>query len=221
MIEQRPRRLRNPAATHEALLIAARTLLARDGPDGVSLSAVAQLAGVSRGTAYQRFATRQTLVKAALDSVSSELFEAAFGDPEAAAQRPVGQVDILSLTTSLADFAIENPELCRIWFLQLLASKDPDEDPFVHHYLASFRKLAKTDKMVPGIDSEIASLMLLAGNFLWPVWSKAHEKDDAERRALARRYVDETLRLSLFGTICAEAYPELATQLGGKSLLAP
>ena len=39
-------------------------LLARSGPEGVSLSEVARLAGVNRGTAYQHFDTREGLIEA-------------------------------------------------------------------------------------------------------------------------------------------------------------
>ena len=48
MTDIRKRRARDPVATREAILEAARALLAKDGPDGVSLSEVAHLAGVNR-----------------------------------------------------------------------------------------------------------------------------------------------------------------------------
>jgi AcrR family transcriptional regulator len=65
------RRVRNTTATRAAILEAARTLLAKDGPDGVSLSEVAKLAGVNRGTAYQHFATREAVIEAAVAEVSA------------------------------------------------------------------------------------------------------------------------------------------------------
>ncbi|WP_372799532.1 TetR/AcrR family transcriptional regulator [Litorivivens sp.] len=46
-------RRRDKAATREAILEAARTVLASDGPDALSLSKVANLADINRGTAYQ------------------------------------------------------------------------------------------------------------------------------------------------------------------------
>src|SRR5438309_1767095 len=55
MSEARKRRPRDPEGTREAILEAARTRLAADGPEGLSLSEVAHLAGVNRGTAYQHF----------------------------------------------------------------------------------------------------------------------------------------------------------------------
>lgn len=211
MTKPRSRRPRDPVATRAVILDAARALLARDGPDGMSVSAVAALAGINRGTAYQHFATREELVAATTQSVSDLLFHAAFGDPDQAEGRPVEDIDITLLTTTLADFAVDNPALCRIWFLQLLASDEPAQDPFWRQYAGSLRRFTETDLAEPGIDSDVFSLLMLAGNFLWPVWTKTHEKTPAERRVLARRFALESLRLSMHGTMRVECFPEIET----------
>ena len=109
-------------ATREAILEAARTKLASDGPEGLSLSEVAHLAGVNRGTAYQHFETREKLIKATADWASDKLFRAVFGDPDTLGERRIDEVDISDLTDRTAYFAMENPELCRVWLLQLLSS---------------------------------------------------------------------------------------------------
>ena len=49
MTDIRKRRPRDPAATREAILEAAQALLAKHGPEGISLAEVATLAGVNRG----------------------------------------------------------------------------------------------------------------------------------------------------------------------------
>jgi AcrR family transcriptional regulator len=212
MTKVRTRRPRDPVGTREVILTAARALLAKDGPEGLSVSAVANLAGINRGTAYQHFQSREELVLATTKSVSDQLFHAAFGDPETARRRRLEDVDIMRLTTTLADFAVDNPELCRIWFLQLLASDEPAQDPFWREYVGSFRRFAQSDMAKSGIDSDVFSLMLLAGNFLWPVWAKSHEKTEEERRALARRFARESVRLSLYGTMREENFPEIVAQ---------
>jgi len=213
MTKVRKRRPRDPVATREVILEAARALLARDGPEGLSVSAVAALAGVNRGTAYQHFETREKLAEATNRSVSDQLFHAAFGDPETVRERRVEEVDVWKLTTTLADFAVDNPVLCRIWFLQLLASDEPAQDPFWREYVSSLRRFAETDLAKPGIDHEVMSMLMLAGNFLWPVWTKTHEKDENERRILARRFSTECLRLSLHGSMKAEHFPDIVEQL--------
>jgi AcrR family transcriptional regulator len=214
MTQVRKRRPRDPVATREVILKAAREVLAKDGPEGISVSSVAVLAGVNRGTAYQHFDTREALIAATTQSVSDLLFRATFGDPASTAERNVEEADVGLLTATLAEFAVDNPALCRIWFLQLLASDEPAQDPFWREFAGSFRRFTETDLAEPNVDTEVLSLMVLAGNFLWPVWTKAHEKTPEARRTLARRFSDECLRLSLFGTMKAEHFPELVEQLG-------
>ena len=216
MSEQRLRRPRDPVATRKVILEAARTLLAVDGPDGMSVSAVAALAGINRGTAYQHFSTREQLVEATTKSVSDELFHAAFGDPATAKDRRIEEVDITKLTTTLADFAVDNPALCRVWFLQLLASEAPAQDPFWREYSDSLRRFAETELAEPGIDCDVFSLLMLAGNFLWPVWTRSHEKTAEERRVLARQFSVECLRLSMHGTMRVDRFPEIEKLVANK-----
>jgi AcrR family transcriptional regulator len=207
------RRPRDPEATREVILEAARTLLAKDGPEGISLSEVAHLAGVNRGTAYQHFETREKLIQATTEWVSDKLFRAAFGDPATIGERRIDEVDIADMTDRLSDFAMENPELCRVWLLQLLASPDPAADPFWREYLGSLERWAKSDLAVPGIDAEVLSVMNLAGIFLWPIWARSHAEDAAARSRLARRFAKEVLRLSMYGSLRPDAYPEIAERL--------
>ncbi|WIW90127.1 TetR/AcrR family transcriptional regulator (plasmid) [Sphingobium sp. V4] len=213
MTEARKRRSRDPEATREAILEAARALLAKDGPEGISLSEVAVLAGVNRGTAYQHFETRDKLIQATADWVSDRMFRAVFGDPETIGERRVEQVDIADTTDRLAIFAMENPELCRIWLMQLLASPDPMADPFWREYEGSLQRFADTDLAQDGIDVEVLSVMMLAGAFLWPVWAQSHARADEERRDLARRVAQESLRLCMYGSMRPERFPDIADRL--------
>lgn len=213
MAASRPRRARDPQATREDILEAARTLLAKNGPEGVSLSGVALLAGVNRGTAYQHFETREKLIEATLAEVSDRMFRAVFGDPETIGERQVEQVDMVDVTERLASFAMENPELGRIWLLQVLASPDPSRDPFWREYEGSIARFAKTSLAQPGVDSEVLAVITLGSNFLWPVWGRAHSQTDDERRDLAHRFANEMLRLSMYGTLQAAKYPDIAAQL--------
>jgi AcrR family transcriptional regulator len=215
MSETRKRRPRDPEATREAILEAARTRLAVDGPEGLSLSEVAHLAGVNRGTAYQHFETREKLIKATADWVSDKLFRAVFGDPDKVGERRVEQVDVAELTDRLASFAMDNPELCRVWLLQVLSSPDPASDPFWKEYEGSQARFFQTDLAQDSIDSEVLSVIMLAGAFLWPVWARSHAGSDSERRQLARRYAQECLRLSMFGSMRSERFPEIAERVKG------
>jgi AcrR family transcriptional regulator len=214
MTELRKRRSRNPEATRAAILDAACTLLAKDGPEGISLSEVATLAGVNRGTAYQHFETREKLIEATASWVSDKMFRAVFGDPETIGERQVEQVDVSALTDRLINFAMDNPELCRIWLLQLLSSPEPTADPFWREYEGSLARFAKTDLAQPDVDTEALSIINLAGAFLWPVWARSHAHGDEERGALAKRFTQETLRLSMYGSLQSERFPQIAERLG-------
>lgn len=213
MAQVKTRRQKNPAATREVILEAARTLLAQSGPEALSLSEVATLAGVNRGTAYQHFATRDKLIEATMQWVSENMFRAVFGDSASIAERRIEEVDTAAIMDRMTQFAIENPELCRIWFLQLLASPDPSTDTFWCEFAGSLRRFTETDLAENGVDAEVWSVMLLAGTFIWPVWVRAHDRGPTERQDLAYRFAQESLRLSMFGTMKADKFPKIAERL--------
>lgn len=217
MSEKRKRRARNPEATREAILTAARSILAKDGQEALSLSEVAQLAEVNRGTAYQHFETREKLIAATLQSVSDKIFREVFGDPETIGERDVEQVDMVDVTERLVAFAMNNPELGRIWLLQVLSAPDPAEDMFWREYAGSIGRFATTELAEPNIDIEVFSVITLAASFLWPVWARSHSQSEAERKALAHRFAHEMVRLSMYGTLKSERLPQIAAQLESAS----
>lgn len=192
---------------------ASRTLLAKHGPEGISLSEVANLAGVNRGTAYQHFETREKLIEATTQSVSDAMFRAVFGDPQTIGQRRVDDVDVADMTDRLVQFAMGNPELCRIWLLQILSSPEPATDPFWREYEGSLARFANSDLAQPGIDTEALSVINLAGAFLWPVWARSHAQKDEERLSLGRRLVQEMLRLSMYGSLQSDRFPQIAERV--------
>ena len=206
---RRPRRKRDPEGTREAILQAAGVVLAQDGKEGVSVAQVAQRAGVNRGTAYQHFQTREQLIEATTSWVSERLYRAVFGDPAVAQDQPVESISIEALTEHIAQFAMDNPDIGRVWLFELLSSKRPANDPFWQQYLSNFDRFSKTELAQPGVDAEVASVLTLAGAFLWPVWARAHSRSTKERQQMAKRFTREMLRFSLHGSLRPEKYPEL------------
>ncbi len=210
----RTRRKRDPVSTREAILVAAREVLAQDGKEGLSVAAVAIRAGVNRGTAYQHFQTRDQLIEATAAWVSDKLYEAVFGD----AKEPVfadssENINVQTVADRVTAFAMENPELGRVWLFEVLSSQRPASDRFWHQYQSNFEQFAKSEFAQPGIDTEMMSVLSLVGSFLWPVWIRAHTRTAKERRELAERFSRELLRLSLHGTMRPEKYPELVAQM--------
>lgn len=210
-MEKTPRR-RNKAATREAILDAARTVLASDGPDALSLSKVAHLAGINRGTAYQHFETREELIKATVDWVSEHLSTTIFGNvgvDETGHWEGGGERPVYEIVAGLVDFAVENPALCRIWLFEVLASKNPGEDRFFRQFKDSTRELAESEFAQDGIDAEALSVLMLAGYFLWPVWVDSHARSKKDREKMATRMRREVLRLCLHGVLKAKEFPHL------------
>ena len=212
---RRPRRKRDPEGTREAILEAAGLVLAQDGKEGVSVAQVAQRAGVNRGTAYQHFQTREQLIEATASWVSDKLYRAVFGDPAVPHEKPTDSTGIETLTEHLAQFAMDNPEIARVWLFELLSSKRPASDRFWQEYVSNFEQFAQTESAQPGIDTEVASVMMLAGAFLWPVWARVHSRTSKERETMAKRLTREMLRISLHGTLRPEKYPDLAERVRG------
>lgn len=213
MSDRKPRRPRDPEATRKVILAAAMKHLAEYGPDGLSLSEVARAAGVNRGTAYQHFATREALIRAALARVSETMREAVFGGPEMEGERRERGAGPMEFTDRIARFGMENPALCRIWLFDLLSSDDPSADPFWKEYAGSLAHFASTERAQEGVDSEVLSVILVASAFLWPVWARAHDKDGKERHRLAERFVRETMRLSMYGSMKPAEFPEIVERL--------
>lgn len=203
------RRARDPEATRSDILEAALVLLAQDGPEAVSLSAVAVKAGVNRGTAYQHFETREKLVEEALQLVSDRMFEAVFGTLDLAPDRDIEKVDMVEVTERISSFAMENSDLCRIWLMQMLNMPDPSQDRFWREYVGSLERFSKTDMAQPGIDVEPFAITNLAGTFFWPIWARSHSHSEEERAALADRYALEIMRFSLYGSVKKERLPNV------------
>lgn len=216
-----PRR-RNKAATREEILAAARSVLASDGPDALSLSKVAHLAGVNRGTAYQHFETREELIKATVASVSEQLSEAMFADTgvdsEGHWQGESTERPVYDVIGRVVNFAVENPALCRIWLFEVLSSDNPSDDLFFRQFKDSTEELVESEDGQDNVDAEALSVIMLAGYFLWPVWVDAHAKNDQQRDAMSKRMLREVLRLNLHGVLRKERFPQLQ-QLMEKDML--
>jgi len=107
-------------ATRERLLEATLESLAETGWHGTSVVAVAARAGMSRGAAQHHFATRDELVRAAVDRVSDDLADSLRA--KAAARQ--GQDRVLSVLEVLAEIWTETAgrAAMQLW---MAAAADP------------------------------------------------------------------------------------------------
>jgi AcrR family transcriptional regulator len=199
---------RDPSRTREAILEVAGKLIGKDGPEGLSVSQVALLAGVNRGTAYHHFPTREELLSSTKAWVSEKICRQVFGELTVSGTRDVNR-DPRTVIENLANFAMENPEICRVWLHDVLSSSQPSNDPFWSLYKAHVDGFVDSEFAQPGIDSEVHTVLMLVSVFLWPVWARAQTQTAAGRKKMAKRFSNEVLRLVLHGALRKEMFPEL------------
>jgi AcrR family transcriptional regulator len=188
-----------PSATRQAILSAAKSLLAEQGRDALNMSRVARRARINRGTTYLHYASREALLLETLKDVSRELcaeiFERQSGLVEENPDKWVAGAE------RLARFAMAKPALGQIWLNYILTSDAAARDPFWKQWIEASRLLAKTDRSRPGIDAEVLAVMLLSTYFVWPIWVEAHTPAGASRDAMATRLANETVRLLRHGVL--------------------
>ena len=223
--QPRQRRKRDPASTRVSILEAAKTILAQDGAEGLSVSSVAKLANVNRGTAYQHFQAKEDLIRATLDWVSHQLLDAVFEGGDLGGERPENLLEpdmehlpevinrMAEFNLRLADYAIENPEIGRIWLYDVLSRENPKEDVFYKRFEQALQTLAQSDASLNDMDIEVLAVLMLTGYFLWPVWVRSHARNRKARRQMAERFASEVLRLSMYGVLRADSHAILKAYL--------
>lgn len=118
----KPRKLPTQAraqATVETILAATKKVLAREGYEGMSTNRVAEVAGVSIGSLYQYFPSKQALVNALIQRHLSRMTEVL--QETAAAEGEIGTVEQATRTVIRAIFAAHrvNPGLHRVLLEQI------------------------------------------------------------------------------------------------------
>lgn len=196
------KRRRNPELTRESILKVAGQLMAKDGPEGLSVSKVAQLAGVNRGTAYHHFKTREQLVQETMTWVSEKLTHSIYGSDD-----PAAKLNPQSATEKLAKFAMEYPEFSRVWLFEIMTSKDPSKDPFWSCFLHNMEDFVEKGLAQPDLDAEVHAVIMLVGTVMWPVWARAKTDDKEELEASTTRYLREIFRLAMNGALIKSKFP--------------
>jgi len=207
------RRARDPLATKEAILLATQSRLATTGPEGVSLVDIAQLAKVNRSTVYEHFKSRENLIDRTRAWISHKLYRAVFANLTRLGERPFETIDQLVLNERLATFAMDNPEACRVWLMQVVSLADPDEDPFWSEYAGAVARFSKTECAQDNIDPEVLAFIMLSSAFLWPMFVSNRRKGARQLRMEAHRYLHEIMRMGLYGIIRPECFPDVVRQV--------
>ena len=61
----------------------------------------------------------------------------------------------------------------------------------------------------PGVDLEVYAFNSLVSSLLWPIWVGAHAKSVKAKKKMQQRFVDETMKLALFGALVPDRHTEL------------
>jgi AcrR family transcriptional regulator len=194
--------------TRLQIIEAARKLLAHGGSNGISVSQVARVARVNRGTAYSHFGSREELIAATINHVSQEIVdklykinEQAFGEGFSARSK--------ELVDELALFFLDNSELGRIWLFEVLARNDVSSDPLWRTLRDSIERFSPSKFGREGVDADVLAVMTFGAYFLWPLLVKADKLSPKERKRMAVRVSNEMMRNSLYGSLRPETVPSL------------
>jgi AcrR family transcriptional regulator len=191
-----PRR-RDFERNRRRILSAARRVLAERGPEALTVSEVADRAGLNRTTAYQHFRKRDALAAAVMRELADEV-TGMLREP-----RPVwGHVD------QMVSWFLVHPELARLTLHQLISEKSLPE-PAWSTYRAHVRKIAHSRRAQRGVDAEMLSHLLLCVGVLWPLVARRRYDDLESARKATARFTRELRRLLIRGVMKPEAWPEL------------
>src|SRR6056300_1695928 len=208
----RPVRRNNsdPEATRREILQAALELLSRDGPEALSVAAVARRAGVNRGTAYQHFSTREELTHATVKWIGERMYEEFYGEAERAGSKGDARLPTPEEAQErLTRFAFENPELSQAWLFDIMTTEGEVDDRFWREYVKRLQQFVDQGFGRPGMDVEVFAFVTIASSLLWPIWVRAHSHGKTSRKIMQSRYYDEVMRLFLFGSLVPEQHREL------------
>ncbi len=176
----RKTRVRNPVQTRARLLQATVELLARKGPDGISIKEAAELAKVSRGVAYQHFEHREHMVRAAKDWITERLIDSMQGNGLAVAD------DVM---LHVARLILQNRDAATLLISDAVAGRElSPEHPITRLIRQSLEQLKSTGEARADIDIEVLSYILLGMTSTLVMLSRLPDHDPED---LAQRFTTE------------------------------
>lgn len=103
--------------TVAVLIAATERVFAREGYDGTTTNRIAQVAGVSIGTLYHYFTTKEALIQAMVHDMWTQELEAVESHAAALADAPLEEL-VAGLVGALAEHVARRRELYRHWYAE-------------------------------------------------------------------------------------------------------
>jgi len=173
-------RIRNPVQTRARLLRATVELLARKGPDGLSIKEAAELAEVSRGVAYQHFEDREHLLREAKGWITERLLESM-------QEGSVAKADDMML--HVARLVMQNRDAVTLLVSDAIAGRELSPNhPITRIVRQSLERLKGTGEARADIDIDILAYIFLGMTSTLVMLSRI---PDADQEALAQRFARE------------------------------
>jgi AcrR family transcriptional regulator len=189
-------------ASRDALLEAARQMVAEGGIEALTVVGVAHRAGLNRSTAYQHFRTRDDLVRAVSEQFAAEVSRI-LSEP-----RSIGeQIDFF------VHYFRDHPHIARIWMFRLLSGTSGGMAEGWEEYVGGLERLAKSGRGQAGIDAEMLGVIGMTSAMVWSLMASERNPTEEAAQAETLRFARELKRLFLFGALRPEGWPELVAEL--------
>ena len=145
--------------THRDMIETAVRLISEKGVEALSIAALARAMNINRTTVYYHFETREMLIDA-VKAWSAEQLAKAFNNGGATRGERIDYI---------TRFVLENPELIKLWFEDLVAVGDirmryPQWDALVDGIRESFAAFDPDDP----VDAEVYCVLLLTSAIIGP-----------------------------------------------------
>lgn len=173
-------RIRNPEQTRARLLQATVELLARKGPDALSIKEAAELAEVSRGVAYQHFEDREHLLREAKGWITERLLESMQNSSVATAD------DVMLHTARLV---LQNRDAAALLVSDAITGRELSRDQPINRVVRmSLEQMKRSGEARADLDIEILSYIFLGMTSTLVMLSRLPDSDPEQ---LAQRFARE------------------------------
>lgn len=180
-----PRRNKGFDETHQELIETAVRLISESGVDALSITALARAMGINRTTVYYHFDSREALLHAVSSWATEQLAKGM--------DYNLSQPERIGL---ISRFALENPELIKLWIEGFVSGGDIRESYSCWDALIEgMRGSLEAANPGKGIDAEIYCVMLLSASIIGPRVYRNSINQDATTDEIVDKFVREHLRV--------------------------